>query len=110
MVDATACFSQRRDVVAHAELDAIGHAARGQFAGEPVGIARFVFGGVGGTGELRANVAQRGLQPYRFVGRNHLAFAAQLAHLLRGRFRCIELFLAGIEVQDALRALVVLQA
>ena len=34
MVDATACFSQRRDVVAHAELDAIGHAARGQFAGE----------------------------------------------------------------------------
>jgi len=44
---------------------------------------------------------------WRSAGRNHLALAAQLAHLLRGRFRRIELFLAGIEVQNALRALVV---
>jgi hypothetical protein len=82
----------------------------GELAGEAVGVAGLVFGGVGGAGQLRPDVAQRRLDLHRLVGRDHAAVAAQRAHL-RGRcFGAVELFLAGVEVQDALGALLVLQA
>ena len=54
-------------------------------------------------------MAQAGLDLHRFVGTDHAAMAAQFAHLF-GRGECgVELFGAGVEMQNALGALVVLQ-
>jgi hypothetical protein len=66
-----------------------------------------VFGRVGGAGQLRADVAQGRLELHCVVRRDHAAVAAQRAHLRGRRFRAIELFLAGVEMQDALCPLVV---
>jgi hypothetical protein len=44
---------------------------------------------------------------FRLFGRDHLALTAQCAHLLRRFQRTVELLLRGVEVQDALRALLV---
>ena len=110
MVDAAARFAQRRDVVAHAKLHARRLAQPGQFARELVGVAGLICRGEGGTRQLRADVGERGLDAHRLVGADHLALAAQGAHLLGGGQGAVELLGAGVEVQDALRALVVLDA
>lgn len=59
---------------------------------------------------MRADVGECGLQPHGLVGADHAALAAQGAHLLGGGERGIELPGARVEMQDALRALVVLDA
>ncbi len=93
--------------MAHQEAHAVVLATLHEFAREAVGVTRFVLGGVGCAGQLWADVAQRGLDGHRLVGRDHAPVAAQLAHL-RGRRRGgVEFLAAGVEVQDALRALVV---
>lgn len=55
-------------------------------------------------------MGEGGLDLHGLVGRDHLAFATQCAHLLGGLEGAVELILRRIEVQDALRALVVLEA
>ena len=110
MVDGATDRAQCGDGVAHQEPHAIGLAAPDEFAREAVGVARLVLGGVGGTGQMRPDVAQRGFQAHGFVGRDHAPVAAQRPHL-RGRgFGAVELLLAGVEVQDALGTFVVGQA
>ena len=103
-------FAQRGDGVAHQELHAIGLTARHQFARKAVRVARFVFRRVGGAGQLRADVPQRGLDAHRFVGRDHAPVATQRAHLGGRPLGAIELLLVRVEMQDALRALVVVDA
>ena len=93
-----------------AELHARRLAQPGQFARELVGVAGLVLGREGSARELRADVGQRGLDAHGLVGADHAALAAQGAHLLGGGQGAVELLLVRIEVQDALRALVVLQA
>ena len=110
VVDAASHFTQCGDVVAHAELHARRLAQLGQLARELVGIARFVLGRVGGARQLWADVGQRWFKAHGLVGADDLALAAQLAHLLGRGQRAVEFLLVGIEVQDALRALVVLDA
>ena len=110
MVDFAARRAQRRDVRAHLETHAGPLAELGQLAHEQVGIARFVLGRVGGPRQLRADVAQRRFDAHRLVGADDLALAAQLAHLFGRAERAVEFLGVGIEMQDALRALVVLDA
>jgi hypothetical protein len=52
----------------------------------------------------------RGFEPDCLVGRDHAPVAAQFAHLCGRCFGTVELLAAGVEVQDALGALVVLDA
>jgi hypothetical protein len=66
-----------------------------------------VFRRVGGTDQLRTNVAQRGFEFHGVIVRDHAPVAAQRAHLCGRGFGAVELLLAGVEMQDALRALVV---
>ena len=61
MVDRAAGGAQRGHGVAHQEVDAVAAAALHQTAGEGIGVARLVLGGVGGAGEQRPHVAQRRL-------------------------------------------------
>ena len=110
MVDAATHFAQRSDVVPQAELHARRLAQLGQLARELVGVAGFIFGREGGARQLRADVGQRRLDAHGLVGADDLALAAQRAHLLGRGQRAVKLLLVGIEVQDALRALVVLDA
>ena len=70
----------------------------------------FIFAVKGGARQLRADVGQGRFDAYGLVGADDLAFAAQLAHLLCGAERAVKFLLVGIEMQDALGALVVLDA
>ena len=110
VVDRTPCRTQCGDVLAQAELHTGLCTQIGQLADEQVGVARFIFGRKGGARQLGADMGQGWFDAYGLVGADHLAFAAQLAHLLCGAERAVKFLLVGIEMQDALGALVVLDA
>ncbi len=107
---ARASGAQRRHVVALAELHARGGGDACQLAREEVGVARFILGRIGGARYLPAHMGQGRLQAHGFVGIDQAAVAAQGLHLLGGLERALELAGVRIEVQDALHALLVLDA
>ena len=110
MLDLAAGFADRGHRVAHQKIDAGCFAELDQLACEAVGIARFVFSGVCGAGQARPHMRQSGLDLDSLVSRDHQPLATEGAHLFARLQRAFELFLVGVEMQDALRALVVSDA
>ena len=107
MANGIARFNQPRDVMAHQEFDAARFAKPAKGQRELACIARFVFSRKCRASQLRPDRAQRGLKPHRFISRHHQALAAKFAHLFGGLQSGFKLLLAGIEMQDALGAVVV---
>ncbi len=102
--------TQCSDGMTHEEAHAVRLAVLDELAREPVRVAGFVLRRIRSARELRRDVAQRRLDRQGLVDSDQAAVAAERAHLRCGSLGGRELCGARIEMQDALRALVVVDA
>lgn len=93
-----------------AELHAARGAQRGELVRETMGITGFVIGRIGAAHDARAERRQRRFQRNALVGRLRHQRATRIAQQAGGVLRALPFVRIGVEVQDAARQLVVVDA